>query len=75
MASAKLTITDSADGSVIVVIESDPPIALDSDGNPIVDELSEAQAVAIGAALAISNEAQSADWRTLIKNSDLTSGD
>lgn len=68
MATAKIVITDSADDGVIVRVESEgPEIPLDADGNPEVDNLTNAQAIAIGAVMAVASQVGELDFRTFFR--------
>lgn len=68
MATAKITITD-APGGVTCVVESDPPIPfIDRQGTPAVDQLTGAQAIAIGAVMAICDQVGATDFRVLLRD-------
>ncbi len=57
MATVKILITDAPDEGVTVTVESkNPPLPLDDDGTPLPDRLTGAQAVALSALMAVSEQ-------------------
>jgi hypothetical protein len=65
MATAKLTITDSPTG-VVVVVESTPPIPMvPGQSMPDPDKLTDAQAAAVYAAAQLHEACGTGEWRTL----------
>lgn len=69
MATVKIVITDSVDDGVMVRVESEnPEIPLDSDGNPEVDNLTNAQAVGIGVVMEVGKQVGEFDFRTFFRD-------
>lgn len=68
MATVHIVVTDSPDEHVMIRIESEnPELPLDGDGNPDVDNLTNAQAFAIGVLMEISTQVGEMDWRTFLR--------
>ena len=65
MAIVATTITDRT-GGVTVVAESDAPIPIDDDNNPIVDQFTGAQVASVLAAVTLDDSSGSSERRTLV---------
>lgn len=65
MATVTMTITDAPGGGATIVVEGNPPIPMVGE-NPDVHNLTDAQATAIGAAMAVCEMAGESDWRVLL---------
>ena len=65
MATVTITITDRP-GDITVVADSDLPIPVEDDNNPIVDQLADAQAAGMFAAMTVDDSTGSSERRTLV---------
>lgn len=66
MATVTITITDRPGGAMITCESKNPPIPMASDGNPELENLTDAQAVGIGAIMAICEITGHSEFRTLL---------
>lgn len=67
MATVKITITDARDG-ITTVIEADPEFPLDEDNDPILEQMTPAQAFALGALIQFSEQLPgNMDWRVFLR--------